>query len=195
MSAIATTINVKKTEQNIANLQGQANAMFKEIRTAVEALVDEADMLPDDMFWFLMEELKTQVRRNSGKDGTITHAIAKGATKSTLHNITYGHIGKKETGRETALQFVKTFQEKSSKLYKPLFDVIKGFGDDGYGDILDSFLLFGQERYEKALKGEIVGSSEDQYQGENYFSMSLDDALYEVYAQSCQSDLAPDFED
>lgn len=95
----------------------------------------------------------------------------------------------------TALRFYKTYRRLKARLSKALWDVIEGFGDDGYGDVIDSFPLFGRERAEKALKGEIEGESRDQYQGENYIGMSLENALFEYYASSCRFECSPEAHD
>jgi len=186
MSAVVeTTINVSKTEENIGKLQGQVNQMRMEMRTGIRAIMSDAELLPDDEFWPLVAELNRwiEMRKN--------HAIA---AEQFIHTLTYNHVRGLETDRTTAMRFVKTYNEKSHALYKPLYDVIKNCGDDGYGDILDSFPLFGQERYELALKGEIVGTQKEQDQGENYMVMKMENAMLDLYASSCRSEYDPESE-
>jgi hypothetical protein len=76
-----------------------------------------------------------------------------------------------------AVSFVVTYEVMVAALYKPLFDVVDDQGDDGFGDVLDSFPLFGEERYNMALQGEIEGETAEQYQGENYIRMNLTNGL------------------
>jgi rubrerythrin len=51
------------------------------------------------------------------------------------------------------MRFAKTYERKAASLYKPLFEVAEGRGDDSYGDLLDNLPLIGREAYEKALNG------------------------------------------
>jgi len=186
-NAITTTTGVEDTDKNIGNLQGQVNGLVKEIKGAIQALKEQSEVLNDDDFWALMEEFKATLKRYK-MDNT------EKAAHSFIHSIVWGHYkhGIDEDNRSVALRFVKTYRASTKAIYKPLFDVISGYGDDGYGDILDSFPLFGRERYEKALEGKLEGDSKAQYQGENYVAMSLDNAIYELYAMSCRNDYAYD---
>ena len=59
---------------------------------------------------------------------------------------------------EELIQFAKTYDTMKSKLYKPLFDVVEGKGDDGYSDLLDNLPLVGQELYE-ALERKDYGTT------------------------------------
>ena len=186
MSAIVeTTVNVEKTEANISSLQCKVNTMRKEIRTATEAIMNDVELLPDNEFWPLIEELNRWIAMRKN------HTIA---SEQFIHTLTYNHVRKIDTDRETAMRFVKTYNEKSGALYKPLYNVITDQSDDGYGDLIDSFPLFGQERYELALKGEIVGDQEEQDQGENYMRTKMEEAMLDLYASSCRSDYDPEGE-
>ena len=98
---------------------------------------------------------------------------------------------RKEFSFSELVQFAKTWDELSGNLYEPLFEVITGKSDDGYGDLLDSLPLAGKVIYEQCLKGQIknnqdlldkIHSQENShhlpdfiFNGENYFAMNLMD--------------------
>jgi len=186
MSAIVTKINTYETEKNIGELQGKMNSLLDEIKSAINAISNEVEELDAVTFWAIIAEIKKRLSRYSAKDGAFSSSDLKGAVESTIHAVTFDHIRDLESDRETAIRFVKTYENLTGKISKALWDVVEGYGDDGYGDICDSFPLFGQEVVEQALKGKLT--VEDPYQGENYVCMSLSEKLVEMYAISCLYD-------
>jgi hypothetical protein len=177
-SAIATSINVEETFKNVGKLQSEINEKKEVIGKAFRAILHQSEAMEEDKFWELIENLNKTIKR------TENHKVG---TENFMHNLAFGHskVSGEATTVEDGFSFVKAYEEMSGKISKPLWDVIEGFGDDGYGDVIDSFLLFGKERYLKALEGEIEGKSEDQYQGENYMSMHLENDLEEKFAIGC----------
>jgi len=176
---IAHAVDIDQTVANIAQAEAEREALTKSITNAVENLVEKSEPLDDSTFWSLVDRLKDfiKIRHNSYVEGI----------GSFLHTVVFGHYASKglETDGFTALSFVRMYEEKVASLYKPLFDVIELGGDDTYNDILDSFPLFGKDRFEKALHGEIIGTSEDQYQGENYIGMRLEEKLVDYFSTFC----------
>jgi hypothetical protein len=135
------------------------------------AFLASLESMNPDAFWVGVDLLAEQIVRTR-KTGRYT--------EHTLYEEAIQEFARKAVceGVEmfiTYCRFAKTYGEMKRALYKPLFDVITGYGDDGYGDLIDSFMFHGRSRYEKALKGEIVGNSDDQYLGENYISMRLEE--------------------
>jgi hypothetical protein len=54
---------------------------------------------------------------------------------------------------DEAIQFANHYGTIDDEKYKPLFDVVKGRGDDAYGDLLDSLTLLGPEFHQQCLDG------------------------------------------
>jgi hypothetical protein len=160
----------------------KANLILEGLKRSFSLYLNTVPELEDDKFWAMIEDLKKEILGTyySKEEKTIEKAdIRLGISRFTWN---YAH-GDKSDQMDDLLSFVKTYEVKKGALYRPLFDVIEGYGDDGYGDVLDSFPLFGRKRYEMALNGEIEGDSEDQYQGENYIRMTLEDQTFEKFGQ------------
>jgi hypothetical protein len=90
-----------------------------------------------------------------------------------------------------------------NEMYKPLFDVISGRGDDSYGDLLDALILAGpavvkriisgsyregeNDRVEEDIRTAVEKSGESEkvtksiIHGENYVGMFLEDGLKEYF--------------
>jgi hypothetical protein len=177
-SAIATSINVEETFKNVGEIQREINEKQEIIGKAFRAILHQSEAMEEDNFWELIENLNKTIKR------TGNHKVG---TENFMHNLVFGHskVGGEDTTVEDGFSFVKAYEEMSGKLSKPLWNVIEGYGDDGYGDIIDSFLLFGKERYMKALEGVIEGEPDAQFQGENYMGTHLEDDLQEKFARSC----------
>jgi len=100
------------------------------------------------------------------------------------------------------LMFARRWNDMYEELHKVLFDTVTDKGDDSYGDFIDSLPLAGRHVVEKCLeggyshrglthginhamkkrdKGNTVVEVEMVLQGENYFRMSLNDALKDMY--------------
>jgi len=152
------------------------NGLEISFRLHLDSLTD----LDDNTFWDMITDFKKEIDRtipSRMKDPTVNDARIKLAASRLSH----GCFFKESAKVETLLRFVATYSRKANKLYTPLFNVIEGFGDDGFGDILDSFPLFGRKRYESALKGKIEGDSDAQDQGENYVAMSLESEAFKLF--------------
>jgi hypothetical protein len=194
MNAIATLIDVEQTEKNIGSLQNQVNLLQDQIKKAIGAVRSQVEDLDNDTFWKLMDELKRFIRRDTpGKNSKYSHGVIKSATSSFIHTVIFGHVRGMDTDRQTAIAFSKMYDDLKSKLSKALWDEIEGYGDDGYGDCIDSFPLYGEAAVQRALGGNLDGLN--PYQGENYVGMSLDNAIEEFYPISCRYDFRDDNEE
>jgi hypothetical protein len=78
-------------------------------------------------------------------------------------------------------RFVLTYNNKVRKLGNAITRLEDsgaienlGLGDDGFGDMTDSFPLHGRRKYEAALKGKLP---EKYHLGENYVAMYLEEAM------------------
>ena len=153
--------------KSLGEAHAMAGAQLSIRDGAISSLVSCSVPLPDSKFWALCDNLEVEWSR------------AKPNTKLACDRFLWSLLFKEEQKAVTAIRFVSTYVSKVAELYKPLFEVIEGYGDDGYGDLLDSFPLFGQERYELVLQGKIEGPSSSQGQGENYFRSTLEKVLAE----------------
>jgi len=188
MSAVVQTrLDVMATCKEVAKRHEQLKRAEREIGCAYTAIMNEVAPIYYEDFWPLIDVLNKEIKRLG------SHRLG---VESFVHNAAFGHTSyyplgstkKVYTTMDMTMGFVKRYEQICEDLYKPLFDVIEGFGDDGYGDILDSFPLHGRQRVEMGLKGEIDGTSEDQYQGENYVRMNLNDTLTKKFAMKCYHD-------
>lgn len=161
-------------KETFAQIYLEATVALNTLNTVFRLHVSHAKPLDDNEFWAMIDELNTEIRR-TGKKPDYELAFERFCWEYAFRN---------ENKIDKVVRFIKTYESKVAALYKPLNEVIEGYGDDGYGDILDSFPLFGREKYEKALKGEIKG---DPYQGENYIKMKLTDAAFEKFGQTLKN--------
>lgn len=172
---------IDQNEDTIGQLVMEINERKTKVENIVDEMIDGTAIMKEDLFWELTEQLIKNWK--SAKSRLGIHRF--------IWNFVFGQID----DPYLAMQYIRTYRHKVDRLYKPLFDVIKGFGDDGYGDVLDSFLLHGRERYEKALNGELEGDSKAQYQGENYIRTTLlkeFNKLYSIYCRYQARDKAED---
>ena len=165
----------KSVEEAIGKAVNFTSKAETHIRQNMVTVMYTVPLMDDAKFWELVEDFFN--KRLSALSGQKERHEA--VARVLAREFTYGSF--QDAGIYTFLSFAKTYAAKVKALYTPLFGVIKGFGDDGYGDILDSFPLFGRDRYEEALLGKITGDSEEQYQGENYVSMHLNDAAQKFF--------------
>lgn len=113
-------------------------------------------------------------------------------------------VGEANYSLEDCVRFTAKHEEIKAALYKPLFDVIEGRGDDGYGDLLDGLALalprnlaedtlagkFGAERFFKEAFHEAIHTDLHGlfWHGENYFGMRLrDEALARTKNEAVKS--------
>ena len=171
------TSKIDAIEQEIGVAKVQINKLQKKIRLEIDSLIAGTSSLSDDEFWALMDELIETVSRR------------KQNYELAIENFLWDYFFGRKVNPYLMMRFVRTYAEKAGALHQPLSEVITGFGDDGYGDVIDSFPLFGRERYEKALKGQIEGTSEEQTQGENYIASTLNDKYIEKFCIMCEYNL------
>lgn len=177
-TVVASTVNIEGTMANVGKLREQVNKLRGQIETGYDAVKDSLDLLPTNVtFWKLIKKLNEDIKYVK------SYEIGTGRF---IHNLSFGHINVIKSDVLYAMRFVKTYGELRDALYQPLNDVITGFGDDGYGDLVDSFPLFGKKRYELALKGQLVGDMDAQYQGENYMNTTMNNKARECFASHCR---------
>ena len=178
----ATLFNMinKISETDFGIMHREASIMMSGLSLSFRLYVSTLKVLDDDTFWEMLEELRERLNHSiPNKLEGIQYADIKRSTDQFVWEYAYG---RKSDRLNDAVRFVQTYDAKVAALYKPLFDEIDGFGDDGYSDILDSFPLFGRTTYELALKSQLCGDSEKQYQGENYISTRLMESTFEYFA-------------
>jgi len=168
------------SEFDFGKFYRQSEQLKEGLRKSFSIYLDTLEELDDDTFWNMINELR-EILIQSIPTG-LSKSINNAKIIESCDRFTWIYaFGNKNDCFDDFLRFVKTYNKKVSALYRPLFDVISGFGDDGYGDLLDSFPLWGRKRYEMALNSEIEGENEEQYQGENYFRMRLEQAVFEKF--------------
>jgi hypothetical protein len=195
MTAIATKIDFEATEKNIAKNRAVLNELEQSNRDAIRALMNEVEVLEDDQFWALMEHLQQRINRLVPKEAKrMTMYAVQSGTEHFIHALVYQHIRDLgyETDRMLAMRFVATYSELKGKLYTSLDDAVKGVGDDGYGDFVDSFPLHGRELTEAALDGRLLKPQDELDLGENYVNTNLEKALFDLFAASCRHDFEPE---
>jgi rubrerythrin len=149
--------------------------------------------LTDDEFWSILAVYRKEV---------LSSIRAGRKSEASAHNLQCRMESRGEQKAALYMRFAKTYELKASKLYKPLFEVVEGRGDDGYGDLLDNLPLIGREVYEKALDGyygnesalrdavleSFKGTVKEAerlisyiFNGENYNQMSLNEKGREVF--------------
>jgi len=86
------------------------------------------------------------------------------------------------------VRFVATYEAKVAKICKTLNRLEKdgthelGLGDDGFGDLCDSFLLHGRDAYKRLMEEGVV--PKNPALGENYIAMNLTRAAKE-WVRNC----------
>ena len=158
---------MKITREKLVNLAKRRDSVESQIDKTVDHLLKNSAQINEENFWDLVYNLFGLWQSKGGDFNAM-----KWATDEFIRQLVHN-----QQNPAIALSFVAKYDNKVDALYKPLFNVIKGVGDDGYCDILDSFPLFGSERFKMALMGKIQGKSKDQFQGENYVRMYLHKAL------------------
>ncbi len=159
----------------------------------------EVQILPDERFWQLHAVFRKEVltfcfayRRTNGVEQAARELFRKPLAEDFAGGARYSLL--------EAVQFAKTWRQLSRRLAQPLYDVVQDRSDDGYDDLLDALPLAGQTVFQSALRQEF--RSHDQFEqavrqacchsdlaelilrGENYVSMSLEDAAQEYVLQA-----------
>jgi len=165
---------------NFGRLYREAEITIKGLEISFRLHLNTLENLDNDTFWDMLADFKKEIDRTIPSEIT-NPSISSAKIRLAINRFIHGYFFGEENDISRILRFIKTYRTMSEKLYEPLFKVVEGFGDDGYGDILDSFPLFGRKRYEAALEGKIEGDSEDQYQGENYIETSLESEAFSLF--------------
>lgn len=141
------------------------------VKGLVDRVLGELPGLSDDEFWEQLADLKEEWERVKDS-GDSRLAIERFLWK-------FFHGGKNDP--VLAVRFVKTYRSKVEALGLSLNTVITGCGSDTFGDVIDSFPLFGHDMYEQAVRGKLIDKDDYRvwYQGENYFRTFLRDELCE----------------
>ena len=166
-------------ENPMAELSEQKRELNKRIRNLFYSVAGSVlGMKDEERFWELMTVLQKEctspfVSERYGDAGRFKHGTSTFAWKFAF--------GDYSDDFYELLSFIKTYNEKTGKISKALYDVVEGYGDDGYGDFCDSFLMHGREAYEKALQGELVKDAKDLDLGENYVRTNLETAAMEYF--------------
>jgi len=159
--------------------------------------------LSADRFWELQPVLTHDVylfRFGYGRSNGVEQAAGDFFRKA-LTQEAYHFQGRKQPlySISEAMQFARSWQTLVRQLDDVLREVVEHRGDDAYGDLLDAFLLAGQDVHQRSLERQFrdnrdleegitaacqtaPGLAELILHGENYVAMSLVDAARECLA-------------
>lgn len=197
-------MNLREQAQSAADVVAEAQKAYT---LAFNAYYDTLEVLEDTRFWQIMgwyrEEVFTCTFGLKRNNRDAAHELLRKALVSHYPNFTITE----------AMQFAKTYEAKVAAIYKPLFDTVEDRGDDGYGDLLDSLPLVGEELYLRCLDPIPFNGSNSQFeeavkaacsdyrhdtphvcwefkkfvlQGENYNRMFLKDKCQEFFVAHAQ---------
>jgi hypothetical protein len=165
----------------------------KAYRQAFEVYWSKVKPIPDDRFFEIVKLYVKEIftfKFQLGRTDGVEEAAWELFRKALCHE--EGYSG------DELVKFAKTYEAMKDRLYDPLFDLVEGKGDDGYGDLIDNLPLLGDKLF-KSLESKEFGNptlvrqkiekaggrafaiSEGQamkfiWGGENYNSMGLRDA-------------------
>lgn len=173
---------------------------------AFDTYLKELPLLPIKRFWELLAKYRGLVIERLGYAATekaadeffrIPHAFGRHTPKGVRER-------RPAYTFDEAIAFANHYGTIDNELYQPLFDVVKGRGDDAYGDLLDSLTLLGPEFHQRCLDGlrnneafeeavaltiatvcpnaKIPQFAQFILRGENYNSMMLRDAARKFFA-------------
>jgi hypothetical protein len=137
------------------------------------AYMDDLDCLNDDRFWDILNKFRSLLNRKGLSTTLAVDELFRLATETdAVATDAELSIGQSDSTLET-IRFAKTYRVKAAALYKPLFDVIEGRGDDSYGDLLDNLPLMGQDMYKQ-----LIGNGEKSNYGNNsVFESAVKDVI------------------
>jgi len=122
----------------------------------------QAPLLEPDHFWTILAVVAKEVKSFRFCYGRTNGT--KQAAEEVGRQCWCKQLPKRvECTTEQYVSFANTYRELVSKLYKPLFDVVTGYGDDGYGDLLDTLPLLGREFVKRILEGEWGEGDHDEF--------------------------------
>jgi len=131
------------------------------------AYMDDLDCLNDDRFWDILNKFRSLLNRKGLSTTLAVDELFRLATE------TDADVGENNYSTLEAIRFAKTYRVKAAVLYKPLFDVIEGRGDDSYGDLLDNLPLMGQDMYKQ-----LIGDGEkSNYGNHSVFESAVKDVI------------------
>ena len=162
--------------KQIATLARERDKANDEAKTLIYTLARESDPMPEKRFWELVKGLRKLLEQSNW------------ASETSIHNFYCEFFTNELT---EMVRFYKTYDEKVCQLHRSeeLFDNIQVCSDDTFGDILDSFPLLGQVRFNRAVtKGNPYKTMEELEskdskainQGENYICMYLLERITEL---------------
>lgn len=192
------------------------NQAARQFRTAQESyhtafrdhFANDIEALMDERFWQLHTVFLREVVLYRIAYGR-SHGIGQAAEELFRKPLAGDFRGYGESGADKplhysmteAIQFAKSWQRLSRRLYEPLFNVVEDRSDDAYGDLLDALPLARREVAENSL-GRMYGNGEQFEEavrdacgghpelaqlilrGENYVGMALQDAARDYYASA-----------
>jgi hypothetical protein len=139
-----------KTLVQIAKELQEAQAACEE---AFRKVYNDAPLMEPDHFWELMDLVRKEIRGYRFGLGR-TNGVKQGA-EEVGRKIWTDQVPKGLTcTAEEYVSFAKTYSELARKFYDPLFHVAEGYGDDSYGDLLDTLPLLGRDFSKRILDGE-----------------------------------------
>jgi len=161
-----------------------------------EKLWNDVSLLEADQFWTFVAVLTGKVQRYRFRYGRRMRDATDELFRSAWCNELEWDYSPYAPTTVDCVSFAKTYSGLTRKLYDPLFDVVKGYSDDAYGDLLDTLPLLGREFVAAILAGTWDNHNEffkamghivqkdwkfdgaDQFflHGEEYVSMSLRDS-------------------
>jgi len=185
--------------KDLQKLAVQQKAATQAYGQAFDKFLRELEPLPLPRFFAIAKKYFEEILRFhfelDRKHVGVKHAAEELFRKALVKE--EGHVK-----TEDLLRFANQWRSVSHNLHDPLFDIIKGKGDDSYGDLLDNLPLLGYEAYqtlerkdygnmdrvkwfigitvEKLIRGQKRIDYADVYHfvwnGENYHSMMLHEA-------------------
>jgi hypothetical protein len=118
--------------------------------------LESIEPLEDGRFWDLLKHYRSEVIQYVMLYGRDTESAAD----EFFRKSTFGSMRGVDWNFDEAMAFIAAYEIKVKSLYQPLFDIVEGRGDDGYGDLLDSLPLAGRETYEKCLTRKFFDNEE-----------------------------------
>jgi len=113
-----------------------------------QRLLKSIKPLDNNRFWELLKHYRSEVVQYV----LMYKRCTEDAASEFFRKTTFGTMRATCTWNfDEALAFVVAYELKSKELYQPLFDIVEGRGDDGYGDLLDSLPLAGRETFDKCM--------------------------------------------
>lgn len=121
--------------------------------------------LEADRFWQILEQVyRPLVIARINRDSVV---------KDSAHELFRGCMYDNRTPTisfDDLIRFARSWEPVRKTAYQPLFEVVEGRGDDGYGDLLDSLVLVGREVHEACVRRD--------YGNNDVFERNVTEALH-----------------